>query len=213
MVLTTGNKSEMSVGYATLYGDMCGGYSVLKDVYKTTVFALCRWRNAHRPEGCLAPAGELIPSRVIDKPPTAELRADQKDEDSLPPYAVLDRILDGLVEQDLSPRELVAQGFDARDGAAGVEPARPRRIQAPAGAAGGEDHEEGVRARPALPDHQRVPPGRAQGSAGRAIEASPGGMEAALCAHPGRPLYLRPLYSGCWALAAGDAGAMGVEPG
>ena len=112
MVLTTGNKSEMSVGYATLYGDMCGGYSVLKDVYKTTVFALCRWRNAHRPEGCLAPAGEMIPSRVIDKPPTAELRADQKDEDSLPPYHVLDSILDGLVEQDLSPRELVAQGFE-----------------------------------------------------------------------------------------------------
>ena len=112
MVLTTGNKSEMSVGYATLYGDMCGGYSVLKDVYKTTVFALSRWRNAHRPEGCLAPAGEMIPPRVIDKPPTAELRADQKDEDSLPPYAVLDRILDGLVEQDLSPRELVAQGFE-----------------------------------------------------------------------------------------------------
>ena len=110
MLVTTGNKSEMSVGYATLYGDMCGGYSVLKDVYKTTVFALSRWRNANRPEGMLGPAGEVMPDRVIDKPPSAELRPDQKDEDSLPPYALLDRILDGLVERDLSPRELVAQG-------------------------------------------------------------------------------------------------------
>lgn len=111
MVLTTGNKSEMSVGYATLYGDMCGGYSVLKDVYKTTVFALSRWRNANRPEGCLGPSGEVIPPRVIDKPPTAELRENQKDEDSLPPYALLDEILEGLVEQDLSARELVAKGY------------------------------------------------------------------------------------------------------
>ena len=111
MVLTTGNKSEMSVGYATLYGDMCGGYSVLKDVYKTTVFELCRWRNLHRPDGLRGPDGEVIPPRVIDKPPTAELRENQKDEDSLPPYALLDRILDGLVERDLSPRELVAQGL------------------------------------------------------------------------------------------------------
>jgi NAD+ synthase len=113
MVLTTGNKSEMSVGYATLYGDMCGGYSVLKDVYKTTVFALSRWRNAARPAGMLGPQGSVMPERVIVKPPTAELRDNQKDEDSLPPYELLDRILDGLVEQDRSPRELVAQGFDA----------------------------------------------------------------------------------------------------
>ena len=113
MVLTTGNKSEMSVGYATLYGDMCGGYSVLKDVYKTTVFALARWRNAERPAGCHGPAGPVVPERVIVKPPTAELRENQKDEDSLPPYDVLDQILDGLVEQDLSPRELVDRGFAA----------------------------------------------------------------------------------------------------
>jgi NAD+ synthase len=113
MVLTTGNKSEMSVGYATLYGDMCGGYSVLKDVYKTTVFDLSRWRNEVRPEGCLGPAGAVMPERVITKAPTAELRENQKDEDSLPPYALLDRILEGLVEQDLSPKELVAQGFPA----------------------------------------------------------------------------------------------------
>ena len=113
MVLTTGNKSEMSVGYATLYGDMCGGYSVLKDVYKTTVFALSRWRNQTHPRGMAGPPGEVIPDRIITKPPTAELRDNQKDEDSLPPYDILDRILTGLVEDDLSPRELVARGFAA----------------------------------------------------------------------------------------------------
>ncbi|MDX1541792.1 MAG: NAD+ synthase, partial [Geminicoccaceae bacterium] len=112
MLLTTGNKSEMSVGYATLYGDMCGGYSVLKDVYKTTVFRLSRWRNGHRPDGMLGPEGEVIPIRIIDKPPSAELRPDQKDEDSLPPYDVLDALLEGLVEQDRSPAELVAAGHD-----------------------------------------------------------------------------------------------------
>ena len=112
MVLTTGNKSEMSVGYATLYGDMCGGYSVLKDVYKTTVFALARWRNQHLPTGARGPVGAVIPERVITKPPSAELRADQTDQDSLPPYDELDAILQGLVEQDLSARELVAKGHD-----------------------------------------------------------------------------------------------------
>jgi NAD+ synthase len=102
----------MSVGYATLYGDMCGGYSVLKDVYKTTVFALSRWRNQHLPEGALGPAGTVIPERVITKPPSAELRPDQTDQDSLPPYEELDAILQGLIEHDLSARELVAQGHD-----------------------------------------------------------------------------------------------------
>jgi NAD+ synthase len=113
MVVSTGNKSEMSVGYSTLYGDMCGGYSVLKDVYKTTVFELCRWRNAHKPEGALGPAGLVIGTNVIDKPPTAELRPNQKDEDSLPPYAMLDQILEALVEGELGPDEIVARGFDA----------------------------------------------------------------------------------------------------
>lgn len=108
MVLSTGNKSEMSVGYATLYGDMCGGYSVLKDVYKTEVFALCHWRNAHLPPGVLGPQGAVMPERVISKPPSAELRPDQKDEDSLPPYPVLDDILTGLIEQQMSVREIVA---------------------------------------------------------------------------------------------------------
>jgi NAD+ synthase len=113
MVLTTGNKSEMSVGYATLYGDMCGGYSVLKDVYKTTVFALSHWRNQHRPAGALGPAGTVIPERIITKPPSAELRPDQTDQDSLPPYDELDAILHGLVETDLSARDLVERGHDA----------------------------------------------------------------------------------------------------
>jgi NAD+ synthase len=108
MLLTTGNKSEMSVGYATLYGDMAGGYSVLKDAYKTTVFALSRWRNANRPEGALGPAGPVMPQRVITKPPSAELRPGQKDEDSLPAYSVLDRILDGLVEKEMSAGEVAS---------------------------------------------------------------------------------------------------------
>ena len=113
MLLTTGNKSEMSVGYATLYGDMAGGYSVLKDAYKMTVFALSRWRNAHKPEGALGPDGPVMPARVITKPPSAELRPNQKDEDSLPPYALLDRILEGLVDKELSVRETaVATGAD-----------------------------------------------------------------------------------------------------
>jgi NAD+ synthase len=108
MLLTTGNKSEMSVGYATLYGDMAGGYSVLKDAYKTTCFALSRWRNENRPRGALGPDGPVMPQRVIDKPPTAELRPNQKDEDSLPPYTLLDRILEGLVEKELSVKETAA---------------------------------------------------------------------------------------------------------
>ncbi|HYU94992.1 MAG TPA: NAD+ synthase [Sphingomicrobium sp.] len=106
MLLTTGNKSEMSVGYATLYGDMAGGYSVLKDAYKTMVFALSRWRNHNKPEGALGPAGAVMPARVITKPPSAELRPGQKDEDSLPPYSVLDRILEGLVDKELSVTEV-----------------------------------------------------------------------------------------------------------
>jgi NAD+ synthase len=106
MVLTTGNKSEMSVGYATLYGDMAGGYSVLKDAYKTTVFALSRWRNANKPDGALGPDGPVMPARVISKPPTAELRPGQKDEDSLPPYSLLDRILEGLVDKEMSVSEV-----------------------------------------------------------------------------------------------------------
>jgi NAD+ synthase len=114
MVLTTGNKSEMSVGYATLYGDMCGGYSVLKDLYKTEVYELAAWRNRCLPDGALGPAGEVIPSSVLTKAPTAELRPNQKDQDSLPEYADLDAMLTGLVEGERSVDELAADGY-ARD--------------------------------------------------------------------------------------------------
>jgi NAD+ synthase len=104
MVLTTGNKSEMSVGYATLYGDMNGGYNPIKDVYKTEVFRLARWRNGK---------GRVIPERIITRPPSAELRPNQTDQDSLPPYEVLDVILEGLVEHELPISEIVAgTGYD-----------------------------------------------------------------------------------------------------
>jgi NAD+ synthase len=112
MVLSTGNKSEMSVGYATLYGDMCGGYSVLKDVYKTEVFALSRWRNLQRPAGALGPEGRVIPERIITKPPSAELKPDQTDQDSLPPYDDLDDMLECLIEHDMAVAEIVARGHD-----------------------------------------------------------------------------------------------------
>jgi NAD+ synthase len=113
MLLTTGNKSEMSVGYATIYGDMAGGYSVLKDLYKTTVFRVSEWRNTRRPRLGLGPDGPVMPTRVITKPPSAELRPDQKDEDSLPPYDLLDRILMALVEDERSAGDLIAAGVDA----------------------------------------------------------------------------------------------------
>lgn len=113
MLLTTGNKSEMSVGYATIYGDMCGGYSVLKDVYKMIVFALCKWRNDNKPVGGLGPDGPVMPQNVISKPPTAELRPGQKDQDSLPPYEILDDILECLVEKEYSLDDVVACGHDA----------------------------------------------------------------------------------------------------
>jgi NAD+ synthase len=112
MLLTTGNKSEMAVGYATIYGDMAGGYNPLKDLYKTRVFQICRWRNEHHREWMKGPKGMVIPPRVIDKPPSAELRENQKDEDSLPPYPVLDAILERLVERDQSMAEIVEAGFD-----------------------------------------------------------------------------------------------------
>ncbi|MES2896939.1 MAG: NAD+ synthase [Pseudomonadota bacterium] len=108
MLLTTGNKSEMAVGYATLYGDMCGGYNVLKDLYKTDVYAVCAWRNANDPYGV---AVDPIPERILTKAPSAELRPDQKDQDSLPEYAELDAILHGLVEEEATLDEIVARGY------------------------------------------------------------------------------------------------------
>ncbi len=112
MLLTTGNKSEVAVGYCTIYGDMNGGYNPLKDMYKMRVFESCRWRNANHFDWMMGPSGTVIPPRVIDKPPSAELREGQRDDDSLPPYPVLDAILDGLVDQDLSVNDMVGRGFD-----------------------------------------------------------------------------------------------------
>ncbi|MBM3516067.1 MAG: NAD(+) synthase, partial [Alphaproteobacteria bacterium] len=112
IVLATGNKSEMSTGYATLYGDMCGGFAAIKDVYKTTVFALCRWRNAHRPDGALGPKGPVMPERVITKPPTAELKPNQTDQDTLPPYDKLDDMLEGLIDRQMGVAEVAARGHD-----------------------------------------------------------------------------------------------------
>jgi NAD+ synthase len=112
MLLTTGNKSEMAVGYCTIYGDMNGGYNPVKDMYKTRMFLTAQWRNENHRPWMKGPAGEVIPQRIITKPPSAELRANQTDQDSLPPYEVLDAILEGLVEKDLSVAEIVAQGHD-----------------------------------------------------------------------------------------------------
>ena len=113
MVVTTGNKSEMSVGYATLYGDMNGGFNPIKDLYKMQVYALARWRNAHVPPGALGPGGEVIPVNIIDKAPSAELRPNQTDQDSLPPYPELDDILECLVEKEMAVEDIVARGHDA----------------------------------------------------------------------------------------------------
>ncbi len=136
MLLTTGNKSEMSVGYATIYGDMAGGYNPLKDAYKMTVFAISKWRNKHKPKIGLGPDGPVIPENIITKPPSAELRPDQKDSDSLPEYPVLDGILLGLVEHEKSVRQLVTEGFD-RDTVIRIERllhlAEYKRRQAPPG--------------------------------------------------------------------------------
>jgi NAD+ synthase len=112
MVLTTGNKSEMSVGYATPYGDMNGGFNPVKDLYKLEVYRLARWRNANVPKGGLGPAGEVIPESIIVRPPTAELRENQTDQDSLPPYEVLDDILACLVEKEMPIGEVISRGHD-----------------------------------------------------------------------------------------------------
>lgn len=115
MVLATGNKSEYAVGYATLYGDMCGGFAVIKDVWKSDVFKLCEWRNLNNPDGLLGPNGTVIPKRIISKPPSAELRDDQKDTDSLPEYDILDAILKKLVEENFSLNQIINQGFNIDD--------------------------------------------------------------------------------------------------
>ena len=147
LVLTTGNKSEMSVGYATLYGDMAGGFAVLKDVYKGRVYRLVRWRNEQ--EG-----RELVPASVLDRPPSAELRHEQRDDESLPPYDVLDADPRGLHRGGPRRRGARAPRPSGRGGGAGDPDGRPRRVQAPPGPARDQDLDEGVRARPAPADHE-----------------------------------------------------------
>mgnify|MGYP001798300567 CR=1 FL=1 len=115
MLLPTGNKSEVAVGYATIYGDMSGGYNPIKDMYKTRVIEMCRWRTANHRDWMMGPAGEVIPVSVIEKPPSAELKHDQKDSDSLPDYPVLDDILDILIDQDGSIEDCVAAGHSRED--------------------------------------------------------------------------------------------------
>ncbi|MEO8756171.1 MAG: NAD+ synthase [Devosia sp.] len=110
MLLTTGNKSEMAVGYATIYGDMNGGFNPIKDLFKMEVYALADWRNSHIPDGTLCPHGDVIPQAIIDKAPSAELRPDQRDQDSLPPYPILDEVLTGMIEDELSVAEIVEKG-------------------------------------------------------------------------------------------------------
>ena len=114
MVLATGNKSEYAVGYSTLYGDMCGGFAPIKDVWKTDVFNLCKWRNENYSELFKGPKGKVIPKNIITKPPTAELKDNQKDTDNLPEYEILDEILKGLVEKEISVEKIVSKGFDRK---------------------------------------------------------------------------------------------------
>ena len=114
MVLATGNKSEYAVGYATLYGDMCGGYAPIKDVWKSDVFELCKWRNINFCDDFLGPNGHVIANNIITKAPSAELRDNQKDTDSLPEYSILDEILKGLVEKQFSVEKLVSLGFQRK---------------------------------------------------------------------------------------------------
>ena len=147
LVLATGNKSETSVGYSTLYGDMAGGLSVIKDVPKQLVYELVRHRNA-------AAAGDLVPASIIERAPSAELRPDQRDEDSLPPYELLDRVLEGYVQRDHSRERARRRGMPADVVDEVVEAGQPRRVQAPPGGARDPDHLEGVRPRSPAADHE-----------------------------------------------------------
>ena len=152
LVLTTGNKSENAVGYSTLYGDSAGGFAVIKDVPKTLVYRLVDFRNERDEE-------HPVPRSIVDRPPSAELRPDQVDADSLPDYDTLDTILQAYIEEDAGREQLDAGGAARGGRRARVRARRPQRVQAPAGAAGHQDHAAGVRARPADADHERLPRG------------------------------------------------------
>ena len=164
LVIATGNKSELSVGYSTLYGDLAGGFALIKDVYKTDVFRLSRWLNERS-------GREVIPASIIERAPSAELRADQLDEDSLPPYPALDRVLEAYVELDRSREELVAGRLRRGRRRPRGRDDRPRRVQAAAGAAGCEAAAEGVRPRPPHPDHEPLAQLRHERLSRRALPA------------------------------------------
>ena len=154
IVLTTGNKSEMATGYSTLYGDSAGGFAVIKDVPKTLVYDLCRYRNTQAVlEGLPGP----IPDSVLDKPPSAELRPDQRDDQSLPPYEKLDPVLQGYVEGDQTAADLVARGIRSGGRRAGGPVGGRGRVQATADAPGRAHHDQGLRQGPAHADHQPLP--------------------------------------------------------
>ena len=152
IVLTTGNKSEMATGYSTLYGDSAGGFAVIKDVPKTLVYELCRYRNGRDRAG-----PGPIPEAVLEKAPSAELRADQRDDQSLPPYEVLDPVLAAYVEQDRTPPEMIADGLRPGGRRPGGAPGRRGGVQAPPDAARGAHHDEGLRQGPAHAHHQPLP--------------------------------------------------------
>ncbi len=164
LVLTTGNKSEMSVGYTTLYGDLAGGFAVIKDVPKTLVYRLCRVAQLARlllgedfPKAAMRAAPAPIPPSIIERAPSAELRHDQRDEDSLPPYPVLDEILQGYVELDLSREQLIAQGLPEQDVDRAIALVDLRRVQAPPGPARDQDHRPCLRPRSPDANHQPLP--------------------------------------------------------
>jgi NAD+ synthase len=161
MVITTGNKSEMSVGYCTLYGDMNGGFNPIKDLYKMEVYRLSALRNRWKPQGSLGPDGVVIPDNIITKAPTAELRENQKDQDSLPEYEVLDDILNCLVEQEMRVADIVARGHALEVVLKVAAPALSRRVQAPSGRARRQGDAPLFWPRSALSDRQSLPRCRA----------------------------------------------------
>ena len=180
MLVTTGNKSEMSVGYATIYGDMNGGFNPIKDLYKMEVYRLCRWRNANVPKGAKGPGGVVIPENIITKAPTAELRENQKDQDSLPPYEQLDDILACLVENEMPLPDIVKRGHAAETRQEDRAAALSRRVQAAAGGARHQDFVAQLRSRPPLSRDQPLPRGP-RGAAAAAPRAGAGHHQA-----PGR---------------------------
>ena len=187
MVVTTGNKSEMSVGYATLYGDMNGGFNPIKDIYKTEVFRLSSLRNEWKPDGALGPSGEVIPVNIITRPPTAELRENQTDQDSLPPYDMLDAHPGAAGRaRGAAGRRSSPPASRARRGGADRPAAQHRRIQAPAGGAGRQGDGKELWPRPPLSHHQPLPRqwqavARARRKAGRARRPRLGGGVRGLC--------------------------------